>query len=66
MNLFKIVPDGNNYTLDKTVHFTFADSDKREETPWGLQPTSLHVQNDILYIGSIFEESIYRFDREDI
>lgn len=66
MDLFKLVPSGDNYRFDEAVHFTFADSDKREETPWGLQPTSLHVQNGTITIGSIFEESIYRFKWEEM
>jgi len=62
MNVYKIVLNVDNYRIDKRMHFSFADPEKREETPWGLQATSLHVQNDIMYVGSIFDESIYRFE----
>lgn len=64
MNMYKLVQERERYRLDKTIHYTFSDPVKREETPWGLQPTSLHVHDDIILVGSIFEESIYHFHRK--
>lgn len=61
LDLFQIVAHETGYHLKKVWHFTHVDPRKRKAFPYGIPFTSMIVNNNIIYLGSIFSEYIYRF-----
>lgn len=55
-------PDKTSYNLKKVRFFTFSDSQKRKENPIGINATTMAINDDTIYLGSIYKKLIYRFD----
>lgn len=62
--LYKLVFEetAGSYRVDGRWFFTYGEADKREESPNGITVTSMEVSEDTVYLGSQFEEHIYRFE----
>ena len=53
--------DAKEYKPHRAIFFTFGDPEKRKAQPHGIATTSITIEDDTIYLGSIFEERIYRF-----